>query len=62
MYGQVTHTGGPGHDGSVVVALVDRLQLLQLSLLLDPAISLNPRSVFTPPQPQDAVTPLLDIC
>lgn len=23
MYGQVTHTGGPGHDGSVVVALVD---------------------------------------
>lgn len=62
MYGEVTHTGGPGHDGSVVVALVDGLQLLQLSLLLDPAISLNPRSVFTPPQPQDSITPLLDIC
>ena len=61
-YGQVTHTGGPRHDGSVVVALVDRLQLLQLSLLLDPAISFNPRSVFTPPQTQDSVTPLLDIC
>ena len=40
-HGQETHSdaGWSRHDGSVVVALVNRLQLLQQSLLSDPAMS-----------------------